>query len=223
MDFVLLGGLWLTPDVWDDVVTELDALGHRGIPVLLPGQGDGNTSATLEDQIAAALTVVRGLDRPVVVGHSAAATLAWLVADRAPDAASRLVFVGGFPSDEEAKYADFFPIVDGAMPFPGWRPFNGPDSDDLTDEQKSRVAAAAVPVPAGVVTTWVEYTNEARKGVPVTMICPEFAPEDAESWIENGDVPELLDVEVEYVDIPTGHWPMVSAPKVLAEALAGVV
>ena len=48
MDIVLIGGLWLDgSSAWEKVIAELEVLGHRGVPVVLPGQGDGNASATL--------------------------------------------------------------------------------------------------------------------------------------------------------------------------------
>ena len=86
MDIVLIAGMWLDASAWDDVVPELEALGHRPVPVALPGQGDGRTDATYDDQVAAVLTAVDAADRPLVVGHSAACTLAGVAADRRPDA-----------------------------------------------------------------------------------------------------------------------------------------
>ena len=47
MDIVLIAGLWLDGSAWDDVLPELERLGHRGIPVTLPGQGDGATFVNL--------------------------------------------------------------------------------------------------------------------------------------------------------------------------------
>ena len=52
MDILLIAGLWLDGPVWDNVAARLEARGHRAVPVTLPGQGDGNTSATLADQSA---------------------------------------------------------------------------------------------------------------------------------------------------------------------------
>ena len=49
MDIVLIGGLWLDGSAWDRVVPELEALGHRPVPLTLPGQGDDATAATLGD------------------------------------------------------------------------------------------------------------------------------------------------------------------------------
>ena len=86
MDIVLIAGLWLDGSAWDDVVPALEALGHRPVPLTLPGQGDGSASATLDDQVAAVLAAVdAAAGKPMVVGHSAACTLAWLAADARPD------------------------------------------------------------------------------------------------------------------------------------------
>ena len=68
------------------MTNRLYELGHRGIPVTLPGQGDGAGSATYDDQAAAVLAAVDAAEgAPLVVGHSAACTLAWGAADRLLD------------------------------------------------------------------------------------------------------------------------------------------
>ncbi|MCP2266529.1 alpha/beta fold hydrolase [Promicromonospora thailandica] len=221
MDILLIGGLWLDAAAWDRVVPELTALGHRPVPVALPGQGDGSGSATLDDQVAAVLAAVDAADgRPLVVGHSAACTLAWLAADARPDAVAGVVLVGGFPWDDGKTYADLFPVVDGVMPFPGWEPFEGPDIADLDRATRDAVAAAAVPVPEGVAHGVVHLTDERRFGVPVTVVCPEFTPAQAREWIDAGDVPELARAErLDLVDLDSGHWPMFSAPAALARLL----
>ena len=61
MDIVLIAGLWLDGSAWDEVAPRLEKLGHRPVPVTLPGQGDGSTSAALEDQVGAVFRVVREL------------------------------------------------------------------------------------------------------------------------------------------------------------------
>lgn len=91
----------------------------RAVPVALPGQGDGDTSATLAHQLAAVLaTVDAAAGKPCVVGHSAACSVAWLAADARPDKVDRVVLIGGFPAADGERYADFFPAQDGAMAFP---------------------------------------------------------------------------------------------------------
>ena len=126
MDILLIAGLWLDGSVWNDVVPALEELGHRPVALTLPGQGDGSASATLDDQLAAVVAAVdAAANAPMVVGHSAASTLAWLAADARPQRVAKVVFIGGFPNADGQSYADFFPVVDGAMPFPGWAPFEG--------------------------------------------------------------------------------------------------
>jgi pimeloyl-ACP methyl ester carboxylesterase len=150
MDILLIAGLWLDGSAWDDVAPTLEALGHRPVPLTLPGQGDGDTSATLDDQVAAVLTAVDSSSgKPMVVGHSAASTLAWLAADARPEKVGKVVMIGGFPSPDGQPYADLFEPKDGVMPFPGWDPFEGPDSADLDDEARRSLASAAIPVPRG--------------------------------------------------------------------------
>lgn len=224
MDVLLVAGLWLDGSAWTDVASALRSLGHRPVPLTLPGQGDGSASATLDDQVAAVLTAVdAAADKPMVVGHSAACTLAWLAADARPDKIAEVVLIGGFPTADGKPYADFFELRDGGMPFPGWDPFEGPDSADLDEEARRAFAAAAIPVPQGVATGIVRLTDERRFEVPVALVCPEFTPAQAKAWIDAGDAPELARVEhLDLVDIDSGHWPMHTKPAELARLLAAL-
>jgi pimeloyl-ACP methyl ester carboxylesterase len=222
MEILLIAGLWLDGSVWDKVAAQLETYGHRVVPIALPGQGDGNTAATLADQSA---TVIAAVDAaggsPMVVGHSAACSLAWLAADARPGKISKLALVGGFPAPDGAAYNADFPFKDGAMPFPGWAVFEGPDSADLDDAAKQAIASAAIPVPEAVARGVIGLTDERRYDVPVVMVCPEFTPAQAQEWIDHGQIPELAkSKEVSFIDIDSGHWPMISAPDELARLLA---
>ncbi len=222
MDYLLAAGLWLDGTAWDAVVPQLRALGHQAVPIWLPGQGTPPATATLEDQLAAVVAAVDAAPgRVVVVGHSAASTLAWMAADARPEKVARVVMIGGFPSADGELYASFFDVTDGVMPFPGWEPFEGPDSADLDEQQRRRIAAAAIPVPEGVAKGVVQLRDERRFDVPVTLICPEFSPDQAREWIDGGEVPELSRARhIDYVDIDSGHWPMFTRPAELAGLLA---
>jgi pimeloyl-ACP methyl ester carboxylesterase len=225
MDIILIAGLWLDGSAWDDVVPALRELGHRPVPLTLPGQGDGRQTATLADQVATVLATVDSADgRPLVVGHSAACTLAWLAADARPDIVAGVVLTGGWPSADGEPYADFFEPVDGVVPFPGWGSFEGADSADLDEDARRRFAAAAVPVPVGVTRGVVRLTDERRYEVPVTLVCPEFTPAQAREWIDSGELPELARMSatgrLELVDIDSGHWPMLTRPAELARLIA---
>jgi pimeloyl-ACP methyl ester carboxylesterase len=218
MDILLIAGLWLDGSAWRDVAPELEALGHRPVPITLPAA----RTSTLDDQVAAVIEAVDAASgRPMVVGHSAGCTLAWLAADARPEQVARVVLIGGFPNADAEPYAAFFPIEDGVMPFPGWEPFEGPDAADLDDDTRRRIAAAAIPVPEGVAKGVVRLTDERRYDVPVLVVCPEFTPDQAKAWIDGGETPELAKAKhVDLVDIDSGHWPMFTRPAELARLLA---
>lgn len=221
---VLLGGLWLDASAWDGVVAELEKLGRRAVAVTLPGQGDGNTSATLDDQVGAVLAAVDAAPGgSVVVGHSGACTLAWLVADARPALVGTAVMIGGFPQADGDAYANFFPIENGVMPFPGWEPFAGADAADLDDGMRQRFSDAAIGVPEGVAKGIVRLGDDRRYQVPVVMVCPEYTPAQAREWLDAGELPELAKAaHVELVDIDSGHWPMLTRPAELARILANL-
>ena len=102
---MLIAGLWLDGSVWDNVAARLGARGHRAVPVTLPGQGDGNTPAMLADQWAAVVAAVdAAAGRPIVAGHSAACTLAWLAVGARPAKIGKIALIGGFPSPGETYF-----------------------------------------------------------------------------------------------------------------------
>ena len=220
MQIILIPGLWLDASIWDDVAAALTQQRHRARALSLPGQG-GTGPATLQGQLNAAVRAVDDADGQVLlVGHSAASTLAWMVADRRPDRIHRVLMISGFPASPGRSYAAFFDAEDGRMPFPGWQHFEGPDSADLDAESKKRLEAAMHPMPTAVTSASVEYESIRRFTVPVTLVCPEYTAEDARGWVEGGDLPELREVkDLRYADIGSGHWPMVSKPKELADLI----
>jgi pimeloyl-ACP methyl ester carboxylesterase len=222
MDILLIAGLWLDGSVWDSVAAQLEVRGHHAVPITVPGQGDGNTSATLADQVATVLAAVdAAAGRPMVVGHSAACNLAWIAADARVGKISKVALIGGFPSSDGEPYFSGFPVQDGAMAFPGWSEFEGPDSADLDDAARQAFASAAIPVPEGVIRGVIKLADERRYAVPVVLVCPEFTPAQAKEWIDHGEVPELAKSKnISFLDIDSGHWPMISAPAELASMLS---
>lgn len=223
MDVVLIPGMWLPGSVWAPVTDRLGSRGHRATPLTLPGQGDGDSSATLDDQLD---TVVRAVDAApdgaVVVGHSAAGSLAWMAADRRPDAVRAVVLIGGFPEQDGEPYFAAFSPVDGAVPFPGWEPFEGPDAADLDEERRAALSAVVVAVPEAVTHSTVTLTDPRRFEVPVVLVCPEFSPDDARAWVAEGVTELAAATDLSYVDLDSGHWPMASRPIELADLLAGI-
>lgn len=228
MDIILLPGLWLDGSAWEPALPPLRQALHRPFPLTLPGQGadvPGQDVIDLEDQLAAALAPIDSSgERVLVVGHSAASTLAWMVADRRVDDVAAVVMVGGMPSADGEPYAGFAETQDGVARFPGWEAFDGPDSDDLDEDARAWLEARMHPMPATITGAAVHYTDPRRHEVPVVMLCPEYSPEDAQAWLAQGAMPELEPVRsLRFVDLETGHWPMASRPELLAQALLGII
>ncbi|WP_199533207.1 alpha/beta fold hydrolase [Renibacterium salmoninarum] len=173
MEIILIAGLWLDASAWRDVVPELEKWGHRVTPLTLPGQGDGQVTATFADQRAAVISAVDAAKgKPLVVGHSAACTLAWIAADARPEKVAATVLIGGFPSDDAELYADFFEMRNGEMLFPGWQQFEGPDSADLDAETRAQMTAAAIPIPEAVARGVVQLEDPRRFDVPTLCAVP---------------------------------------------------
>lgn len=212
---VLIQGLWLKPEVWAEVQNELGRLGLRAAAVDLPV----GANATLADQTEAVLAAVDAADSPpVAVGHSAAATLAWLAAD-AREVAS-VVLIGGFPAADGEAYAGFLPAGIDSVDFLGSSDFEE-DAADLDAGARAAMQADMVPVPRGVADGVVRLSNPTRYDVPLTLICPEFTPDDAKEWIAGGDLGELVKAtKLSLVNLDSGHWPMVTQPVASAQLIA---
>jgi hypothetical protein len=132
-------------------------------------------------------------------------------------------------------YVDTFPMT-GPMdpsfegdewPLPAWDWLaeDGNSIEGLSDEQLAAAASLAVPEPAAALRDRIEATNPARTSVPTVMLCTGLPSAQVRTWIEEGSpwVSELAALtDVEWIDLPTGHWPMWSQPLVTAEILAKV-
>ena len=139
MNFVLIPGMWLPGSVWTPVTGHLTSLGHRTTALTLPGQGDGDLSATLDDQISEVVAAVDAAPGgAVVVGHSAAASLAWMAGDRRPNTVLTVVLVGGFPEADGELYFGAFAPIDGQVPFPGWSRSRDPMPPTSTNNNEPR-------------------------------------------------------------------------------------
>jgi pimeloyl-ACP methyl ester carboxylesterase len=226
VDIILVPGLWLDGSSWERVVPPLEQAGHRVHPVTLPGleSTDADRSGvSLRDQVDAVVREIDAADGPVLlVGHSAGAGIASVALDARPEKVARAVYVGGFPAPDGAPLMAGF-ATDGAdLPMPDWSDFDDADLRDLDDAARARFRERAIPSPASLTTDPVRLSDERRYEVPVTVVCPEFTADTLRSWIEQGmgpvrEFPKIKDVE--YVDLPTGHWPQFTRPDQLARIL----
>lgn len=228
MDIILIPGLWLDADSWNDVSAGLERAGHAVHALTMPGIG-GSGADTSEIGIAdwvdagvAAVDAVGG--SVVVVGHSGGGNVAWGVADARPDAVSRVVFIDTVPPPSGFGISEF-EVVDGVVPFPGWDFFPPEDVGDLDDETRARAAARAQSVPARVPTDPI-HLDGGRHHVPVTLLMGGLDRDSLESELEQwgpyrAEFRSIADAEV--VRIGSGHWPQFSMPTRLADLVDAAV
>ena len=227
MDVILIPGLWLNGASWDAVVPWIERAGHRAWPLTLPGMEShaaSRSGITLRDHVEAVVAAIDEADGPVLlVAHSAGSGIGHAALDARPERIARAVYVGGFPTPDGSPLLDGLPAINGEVPMPDWVEVGEAASiADFDEEQLARFYAQAIPVPQGVVTQPQQLRDSRRYEVPVTAVCPEYTAEDLRRWIEEGaeQVSEFARIrQVDYVDLPGGHWPQLTQPERLAEVI----
>ena len=228
MDIILIPGFWLDASSWERVTPILEEAGHRVNPLTLPGleAADADRSDIgLRDHIDAVVEVVDAYATDaqiVLVGHSGGGSIAHGVADARPDRIARVVYVDAGPLGDGLSINDELPVVDGEIPLPDWSEFDDADLVDLDDALRDEFRARAIPEPVGVAYDPITLRDERRYDVPITVIACEFPSSALVEWIAAGSpfTAELAKVKhVDYVDLPTGHWPQFTKPVQLGQAI----
>lgn len=222
---ILVPGFWLGAWAWDAVAGVLRAEGHDVTALTLPGLEPDNpdrASVTLADQVDAIVAAIDAASAPVVLAvHSGAGAPGYAVTDRVPERIAAMVYVDTGPA-KGALDPDF---TDEVKPLaPTWEEL-GENLHGISEEQLAEFRSRAVPEPGGPIRDAHDFGNDARLGIPSTLVCSAFTSEQyrevaAEGYSFLAGLAELKDVT--YVDLPTSHWPMWSRPAELAQIIAGV-
>ena len=224
---ILVPGFWLGAWAWDEVASILRANSHDVTALTLPGMEspDADRSGiTLSDHVDAIVDAVQAAPAPVALAvHSASGFSGYAASDRVPDRIAAMVYVdtapGISPQDPEFEGTE--------LPL-NWKSIEEEENlDGLSEQQKETFRQRGVPVPAGVLREKVELGNEARRDIPSTMICTGFTAEqyrqyarEHPEWAFLAGLPELRNVN--WIDLPTSHWPMWSRPRELADIIGNV-
>ncbi|HZD74907.1 MAG TPA: alpha/beta hydrolase [Actinomycetota bacterium] len=229
MDIILIPGLWLDGSSWDQIVPALQRAGHRTHPLTLPGMEsrDADRSRiTLRDHVDAVVGEIDSLDpaagKVVLVGHSAGGPIAYAAVDARPDRVARVVYVDSGPVGDGGVINDEFPADDGEVPLPDWSLFEEQSLAGLDDKLRAALRERAIPSPVHVARDPMRLSDERRYDVPATIISCEFPSAMLQQWMEQGNpgVRELAELrDVEYVDLPTGHWPQFTRPEELGRVI----
>ncbi|WP_282785020.1 alpha/beta hydrolase [Nocardia sp. CC201C] len=228
---LLVPGFWLGAWAWDEVAEVLRDAGDD-VTALTPRGLDpadaGRLSTTLEQQARHIVDAVPEGERRVLVLHSGAAVTGYLATDLAPERFERVIYVDTAPA-----WPGFAvnPGLDPALPaweLPAWDEFRAEQPnllDGLDEAALARFRERAVSEPAPLVSVPVTLSDRPQRfAVPTTMICSSFTTEVAQQLLDAPEVSlfdELAHIDADYVDLPTGHWPMFSRPKELAELIHG--
>lgn len=225
MHIILIPGLWLDGSSWDEVVPVLEQAGHRAHPITLPGmeaKDAERSNITLDDQVESVVSAIDSVDphdgKVVLVGHSAGSGIAYAAIDARPERVARAIYIGGFPTGDGNTNADPLPAENGEIPLPDWSVFEDADLAGLDDAARAEFRERAIPSPERVTRDLQRLRDERRYDVPVTVICTEFTSEMLRGWIQQGARPvaEFTRIpDVEYIDLPTGHWPQFTRPDAL--------
>jgi pimeloyl-ACP methyl ester carboxylesterase len=222
---ILVPGFWLGAWAWEAVAEDLRARGHRVDALTLPGLGSVRTDRsgiTLDDHVGAVVDAVAG--GAIVVAHSGAGPVAYAASDRVPTDVARLVYVDSGPLPDAAALRPDLDAAVAEIPLPPWAELeaDGNSLHGLDDAALQRFRERAVPHPAGPARTPLALHDDARLRVPTTVVCSSFPSGAIPRMAQSGhpvasELGRLTDVE--YVDLPTGHWPMWSRPADLAATI----
>jgi len=135
------------------------------------------------------------------------------------------VYVDSGPLRNGGVINDEMKVENGEIPL-DLSEFPPEELRDMDDELLASFRARAIPQPARVATNPQELHDERRYDVPATVIACAFSSDQLKAWIAQGApfVAELAALhDVEFVDLPTGHWPQFTKPKELAQAILAAI
>ena len=230
MDIILVPGFWLDASSWSKVTPALVEAGHTVHPLTLPGLESVATERAdigLRTHIDAVIAAIDSFAEPVVlVGHSGGGGIAYGAADARPDRVARIIYVDSGPLAHGEAINEGLAGDGPDVPLPAWDDFDEADLTDLNEELRANFLAEAIPEPRGVVADKQELADDRRFDVPATVIACEFPSSQLHEWIAEGHpyVAELASAhDVEYIDLPTGHWPQFTRPVELGEIILAAV
>jgi len=224
---ILVPGFWLGGWAWDEVADTLRADGHDVTAMTLPGLESADadrSSIAMADHVAAICDAVRAAATPVVLAvHSAAGFSGYAASDRVPERIAAMVYVDTAPGKPplDPEFADVEKPLD-------WKEIEaGENLDGLTEKQMATFRDRAVPVPGAMLREGYEFSNDARRDIPSTIIATGYSAADYQKyadenpeWAFLAGIPELRNLS--WVDLPTSHWPMWSKPAELAKIIGDI-
>lgn len=245
--YILVGGAWLGGWCWQAVARPLRAKGHDVYPITLTGLGERSHLARPEIDLDTHITdivnliVYEDLHDAVLVGHSYAGVPITGAAGRVPERIARLVYLDSGPIPSGMSYLDTNPPEvkaqteqrvaergDGwRLPMPPWEELasaGGASIEGLSRDDLRLIASRATPQPFGSYTKPLQYERSILESLPSLAVLCSFSLAQVKELIAAGHPwgRAISGPQWEYVELPTGHWPMYSRPDQVVEILAGL-
>jgi pimeloyl-ACP methyl ester carboxylesterase len=224
--FFVAHGAWSAGWAWKKMHPLLRERGHALVVPTQTGLGErahlAGPEVDLETHVADLLGVLHceDLHDVILLGHSYGGMVATLLADRAPERFTQLVYLDAFvPRDGQALIDLVPPALSQSWPAGDWRTPPNPLPPDTSPEDVAWIMPRRVPQPRGCFTQPVKLTG-AGAALPRTYIfCTRqaagqpFRPFAERAQREGG---------WRYLEIDATHSPNVTAPDVLARLLDGI-
>jgi pimeloyl-ACP methyl ester carboxylesterase len=237
--FVLVPGMWLGAWAWRSVTSSLRAAGHDVYPVTLTGVGDRAHLARPDLEPSTHVTdIVKTIEYAdltdvVLVGHSYGGMPLRTALDLLGGRVARAVYVDSGPLPDgmsqfstnppDAQTAILEQVGDGyLLPPPTWRTEDDPvNLAGLDGPALELLRRLSTPHPFMTATEPVRLTGAPQP--PTTLVTCTIPIEQVHAMMAENH-PFFAGVQRDNLDVvglPTGHWPMLSEPKALADILAG--
>jgi pimeloyl-ACP methyl ester carboxylesterase len=224
---ILVPGFWLGAWAWDEVAGTLRADGHDVTALTLPGLESvdaDRSSIRFSDHVDAIVRAIEAAGAPVVLAvHSASGFSGYAASDRVPERIAAMVYVDTAPGKPPLE-----PAFEGVEKPLVWDELAAEENlTGLSETQLAEFRERAVPVPGSLLRDSYEFTNDARRDIPSTIIATGFSAADYQKyakehpeWAFLAGIPELRNIT--WIDLPTSHWPMWSRPAELATIIGEV-
>jgi pimeloyl-ACP methyl ester carboxylesterase len=231
--FVLIPGAWLGGWCWRRLTPKLRTAGHEVYTPTLTGLGERahltGLEINLDTHIQDVVSVLEceELQDVVLLGHSYAGLVVSGVAERVPERIARIVFLDALVGQDGQSFFDiagpeFAEMVKGQVKAAGGKGWpmasERPGTAGLTDADERWLQSHASLHPVGTLDKPVRLSSPKAAALPRDYIlCTR-------SYAKGEPVPDMIrgmcaEMGWQLHEIPTGHWPMVSDPELLADVL----
>ncbi|MFI2371673.1 alpha/beta fold hydrolase [Streptomyces sp. NPDC018833] len=242
--FVLVSGTFTDGWVWQEVAARLRESGAEVHPVTLTGMGDRRHLAGPDTDLETHVDdVVRLIDevassQVVIVGHDYGIHPVLGAADRRPERIARVVHLdAGIPQNGEPAAQSVTDQAvrdrlvgraesddDWRIPPPaadGWQRWGS--TAGVPEDALTLLSDRAAPQPQATLTQPLRLSGAVLELPSTGVLCTANGSSIAivQAMVGLGDprLKALTDPRVTFFELATGHWPMLSAPGELAEAL----